>query len=54
MKTQKIEKRLTLSKETITNLEINEMNMVIGGSTRLATDCIGCVTVGTVCSICCP
>lgn len=51
MKTQKIMKRLTLSKETITNLE---MNMVIGGSTRLATDCIGCVTVGTLCSVCCP
>lgn len=61
MKTKKIVKRLTLSKETVSNLNEGEMNRVLGGETvdeltcvsKCITDCILCPTNLTRCSVCC-
>ncbi len=60
MKTKKLEKKLLLSKETISNLNAGEMNRVLGGETldeltcisKCATDCL-CPTYVTRCTECC-
>jgi hypothetical protein len=58
MKTKKFDKKLVLSKETVADLNGNEMKVVYGGNrtewpfSRCVTDCLACTP--TAQSQCCP
>jgi hypothetical protein len=62
MKTKKLERKLSLSKETISNLGDDMMNAIHGGATiektvcitQCITNCAVCPTNRTICSVCCP
>jgi hypothetical protein len=45
-------KKLTLSRETLGNLEERQMKVAVGG-TAAATNCVGCDATVTQCSNCC-